>query len=211
MSSSPTPPALAALAAFPHLRAQCARALAAQAVRVAERSAQALAQPALTAALDQQISLAGGRLIALEAAPGQGLTTLICRLATERPYAFWLPHDDAGEGLAVLCAQALALAQLLPRAAAAGRRPRLYCTLGQPPERGRGAPPRRRPAGGADWPPPRRPAGRAAGATFRRSIPARRGAGTGLCARRAAAVAGPGAATRRRWTRQPTRSWRRRP
>lgn len=114
MSSSPTPPALAALAAFPHLRAQCARALAAQAVRVAERSAQALAQPALTAALDQQISLGGGRLIALEAAPGQGLTTLICRLATERPYAFWLPHDDAGEGLAVLCAQVLALAQLLP-------------------------------------------------------------------------------------------------
>lgn len=104
-----TPPALAALAGFPHLQAQAGRSLAAQARRIAERSARFVGRAGLLALLDERIRATQGGLLALEGPPGSGTTTLLCRLAQSHPYAFWLPEDDAGAGLEALCAQLLAL------------------------------------------------------------------------------------------------------
>ena len=112
MDPNTIPPALAALAAFPDLHEQVGRSVAAQARRIAERQAHYIARPALLKSLDERIRATGGGLIALEGAPGSGATALLCHLAATRPYAFWLPEDDAGEGVAALYAQLLALHQL---------------------------------------------------------------------------------------------------
>jgi hypothetical protein len=115
------PPALAALAALPDLHEQAGFSAAAQARRIAERGAHYVARPALIKSLDERIRATDGGLIALEGPPGSGTTTLLCHLATTRPYAFWLPEDDAGAGIVALCAQLLALHQqpiaLVPPAA----------------------------------------------------------------------------------------------
>jgi hypothetical protein len=112
MEPNNVPPALAALAAFPKLHEQVGRSVAAQARRIAERQAHYIARPALLRSLDERIRATGGGLIALEGAPGSGTTALLCHLAATRPFAFWLPEDDAGNGVAALCAQLLALHQL---------------------------------------------------------------------------------------------------
>lgn len=114
MSITPLPPAISAVAEFPHLHAQCAPALAAQARRVAERVATAVPRLAALRQLDEQIAAGGGRRIALLGTPGSGLTTLLCMLAAQRPYAIWLPADDCGAGLMAVCAQVLALGKLQP-------------------------------------------------------------------------------------------------
>ncbi len=105
-------PALAALAAFPDLHEQVGRSVAAQARRIAERQAHYIGRPALLKSLDERIRATDGGLIALEGAPGSGATALLCCLAATRPYAFWLPEDDGGDGVAALYAQLLALHQL---------------------------------------------------------------------------------------------------
>ncbi|MEO7908209.1 MAG: hypothetical protein ABIV47_01035 [Roseiflexaceae bacterium] len=112
MDSNSTPPALAALAAFPALQAQVGHSVAAQARRIAERQAHYIDRPTLLKSLDERIRATSGGLIALEGAPGSGTTALLCQLAATRPYAFWLPADDGGNGVAALCAQLLALHQL---------------------------------------------------------------------------------------------------
>ncbi|HEU5102159.1 MAG TPA: hypothetical protein VFU22_24220 [Roseiflexaceae bacterium] len=112
MDPNAVPPALAALADVPHLHDQAALSTAAQARRIAERRAHYIGRPALLKSLDERIRTTGGGLIALEGAPGSGTTALLCHLAMTRRYAFWLPEDDAGAGLAALCAQVLALHQL---------------------------------------------------------------------------------------------------
>jgi len=112
MDSNRTPPALAALAAFPALHAQVGRSVAAQTRRIAERQAHYIDRPTLLRSLDERIHTTSGGLLALEGAPGSGTTALLCHLAATRPYAFWLPEDDAGDGVAALCAQLLALHQL---------------------------------------------------------------------------------------------------
>ncbi len=112
MQPDVTPPALAAVAAFPHLQAQAEQALARQARRVAERVAHFIPRPALVKALDERIGAASGGVIALEGPPGSGTTSLLCYLAALRPYALWLPEDDAGAGLEALCAQLIALYDL---------------------------------------------------------------------------------------------------
>jgi tetratricopeptide (TPR) repeat protein len=112
MDSNSIPPALAALAAFPALHAQVGHSVAAQARRIAERQAHYIGRPTLLKSLDERIHATNGGLIALEGAPGSGTTTLLCHLAATRPYAFWLPEDAAGDGVAALCAQLLALHQL---------------------------------------------------------------------------------------------------
>jgi hypothetical protein len=112
MDQNAVPPALAALADIPHLHDQAALSTAAQARRIAERQAHYIARPALLKSLDERIRTTGGGLIALEGAPGSGTTALLCHLAMSRRYAFWLPEDDAGAGLAALCSQILALHQL---------------------------------------------------------------------------------------------------
>lgn len=83
-----------------------------QARRIAERTSAFVARPALIKAIDEQIAAAAGGLVALEGWPGSGTTALLCHLAATRPYAFWLPDDDAGDGLAALSAQLLALHRL---------------------------------------------------------------------------------------------------
>lgn len=118
-----SPPAIAALSSYPHLQTQAAHALAQQSRRIAERNTHVVPRPDVLSLLDERIhSLAGG-LIALEGPPGAGATALLCQLATTRPYAFWLPDDDAGAGLEALCCQLLALHELLVPLAppAAGR------------------------------------------------------------------------------------------
>ena len=112
MDPNSIPPALAALAAFPDLHEQVGRSVAAQARRIAERQAHYIGRPTLLKSLDERIHATGGGLIALEGAPGSGTTALLCRLAATRPYAFWLPEDDGGDGGAALCAQLLALHRL---------------------------------------------------------------------------------------------------
>src|SRR5262245_44219040 len=112
MNPNAIPPALAALAAFPDLHDQVGRSVAAQVRRIAERHAHYIARPALLKSLDERIRATGGGLIALEGMPGSGTTALLCHLAATRPYAFWLPEDDAGAGVAALYAQLLALHQL---------------------------------------------------------------------------------------------------
>ncbi len=112
MDPNSIPPALAALAAFPALHEPVGRSVAAQARRIAERQTHYIGRPTLLRSLDERIRATGGGLIALEGAPGSGTTALLCHLAATRPYAFWLPEDDAGEGVAALCAQLLALHQL---------------------------------------------------------------------------------------------------
>nr|MDQ2998527.1 class I SAM-dependent methyltransferase [Chloroflexota bacterium] len=105
-------PALAALAAFPALHAQVGGSIAAQARRIAERQAHYIDRPTLLKSLDERIHAIDGGLIALEGAPGSGTTALLCHLAATRPYAFWLPEDDADDGVAALCAQLLTLHRL---------------------------------------------------------------------------------------------------
>jgi hypothetical protein len=112
MDPNTIPPALAALATFPDLHEQVGRSVAAQVRRIAERQAHYIGRPTLLKSLDERIRATGGGLIALEGAPGSGTTALLCRLAATRPYAFWLPEDDVGDGVAALCAQLLALHQL---------------------------------------------------------------------------------------------------
>src|SRR5690349_7248424 len=112
MEQNFVPPALTALAAFPTLHEQAGRSVAAQARRIAERQAHYIVRPALLKSLDERIRASGGGLIALEGARGSGATALLCHLATTRQYAFWLPEDDAGDGVAALCAQLIALHQL---------------------------------------------------------------------------------------------------
>jgi hypothetical protein len=112
MNTNATPPALAALAAFPHLQEQAGRWLAAQSRLIAERTTHFIPRPALLKTLDERVLALSGGLIALEGALGSGTTALLCHLAATRPYAFWLPEDDAGAGLEALCAQLLALHDL---------------------------------------------------------------------------------------------------
>jgi len=112
MKPNTPPPALSALAAFPQLQAPCAPALAAQSARIAERTAYLVARPNILRSLDEQIGAIDRGLITLAGPTGSGATTLLCWLAATRPYAFWLPEDDAGMGIEALCAQLLALQQL---------------------------------------------------------------------------------------------------
>src|SRR6266508_4418858 len=112
MKPNTTPPALNALGAFPQLQAPCAPALVAQSARIAERTAHLVARPNILRSLDEQIAAIHSGLIRLAGPAGSGVTTLLCWLAATRPYAFWLPEDDAGMGVEALCAQLLALHQL---------------------------------------------------------------------------------------------------
>src|SRR5262245_4548377 len=109
METNTAPPALAALAAFPHVHDQVERSLAAQARRIAERAALVVPRPGLLRSLGDRIRALSSGLIALEGPLGSGTTTLLCHLAATRPYAFWLPEDDLGGGLEALYGQLLAL------------------------------------------------------------------------------------------------------
>lgn len=111
MDSPSVPPAAAAVAGFRQLNALHGRSIAAQAARIAERTALFVPRSDVVAALDDLLGAPGG-LVALEAPRGSGATTLLCHLAATRPYAFWLPEDDDGAGLAALCAQLIALYDL---------------------------------------------------------------------------------------------------
>lgn len=103
------PPAAIAVATRTHLHAQAGRAIAAQCRRITERCALFIPRPAIIKTLDDAVRSNAGGIVALESPPGGGATAVICRLAANRPWAFWLPEDDDGHGLAALCAQLLAL------------------------------------------------------------------------------------------------------
>lgn len=106
------PPAVAAVANNPHLYHQTGRALDVQLQRIAERCAGFVPRPSVVATFEQAVRDCGGGILALDGDHGSGATALICWLVTSRRWAFWLPEDDAGGGLAALCAQILALADL---------------------------------------------------------------------------------------------------
>lgn len=98
--------------AYPHLYHQTRRALEVQTQRIAERCALFVPRPAAVTALEQAVRDCAGGVVALDCDHGGGATALICWLVATRRWAFWLPEDDAGSGLAALCAQILALADL---------------------------------------------------------------------------------------------------
>lgn len=102
------PPSLLAVERFPTLRPMLA-AIGTQQRRVAERLAYAVPRPELIAEFDTLLGEVGSGLLLIEGTWGAGATTLLCQLAAARPYPLWLPADDAGSGLAALCAQLIAL------------------------------------------------------------------------------------------------------
>ncbi len=111
MQSGPPPPALAALDAEPLLLAAVEGSLTRQVARIVERAAGFQGRASLLAALDarvQQHAPRGG-LIALDAPPGTGATTLLAHLAATRRAAFWFADEDAGQGAEALAAQLIAL------------------------------------------------------------------------------------------------------
>ncbi len=105
-------PSVAVLAEYPHLYHQSRRSLEVQTQRIIERCSAFVPRPAAAAMLDQAVRDCDGGIVALDCDHGSGATALICWLAATRRWAFWLPEDDAGGGLAALCAQILALADL---------------------------------------------------------------------------------------------------
>ncbi len=108
----PTPPALTALESHPALGQQVAASLSAQARRIAERMRHFVLRPYQVAEFDRIVEKAGGGLLHIVGPSGAGATSLLCYLAATRRYPFWLPSDDAGNGIAALCAQLIALHDL---------------------------------------------------------------------------------------------------
>jgi hypothetical protein len=104
--------AMAAVAQNPQLFAQVDSAIAAQEYRFVERTTHAVPRPDQIAAIEEALASVSGGVIAIEGAPGSGITTLLCQFAASHPSALWLPSDDAGLGYEALCAQIIALAQL---------------------------------------------------------------------------------------------------
>jgi tetratricopeptide (TPR) repeat protein len=106
------PPALTAVEKLPLLWQQAQQSLALQAMRIRERTSSFVARPTVVEKLDQAIAKLESGLIRLEGPPGSGVTSLLCHLASTRPYPFWLIDDDAGQGAAGLAAQLIALYNL---------------------------------------------------------------------------------------------------
>lgn len=101
--------ALTALDTYPWVRESVETSLAQQAARVAERLSSFQGRKSTLAELDAVIRRVPGGLVALEAPPGGGVTTLLAHLAAVRPAAFWFADDDSGQGTAALCAQLIGL------------------------------------------------------------------------------------------------------
>lgn len=106
------PPALTAVEKLPLLWQQAQQSLVLQAARIRERASSFIARPVVVQKLDQAIAELGSGLIRLEGPPGSGVTSLLCHLASTRPYPFWLIDEDAGHGAAGLAAQLIALYEL---------------------------------------------------------------------------------------------------
>ncbi len=104
--------ALVAVARNQQLYAQVAPAITAQEHRLLERTSNAVPRPDQIAAIESAIKSVNGGVIAIEGAPGTGVTTLLCQFAASHPSALWLPSDDAGLGYEALCAQIIALYNL---------------------------------------------------------------------------------------------------
>ncbi|GAB4114678.1 MAG: hypothetical protein Fur005_18410 [Roseiflexaceae bacterium] len=109
---APSFPALAAVARYPGLYAQVSASIEAQYQRANARVLRSLPRPDQLALLYETISQVTGGVIAIEAQPGAGATTLLCQLAASQPATLWLPSDDLGQGLEALCAQIIALHDL---------------------------------------------------------------------------------------------------
>ncbi|MBC8159982.1 MAG: hypothetical protein H7Z42_02080, partial [Roseiflexaceae bacterium] len=107
----PALPSLLAVERMPTLH-QAHAAVAAQRRRVEERMARAVTRPELISEFDTLLGEIGSGLLLIEGPPGAGATTLLCQLAAERGYPLWLSGDDAGAGLAALCAQVIAIYDL---------------------------------------------------------------------------------------------------
>lgn len=105
-------PALAAVAAYPHLYQQVAQSIESQAHRIAERTEHFIPRTAVIKALDERLAMSSGTIVTLEGEPGSGTTSLLCHLAATRGYPIWLTEDDEGQGLEALCAQILAMHKL---------------------------------------------------------------------------------------------------
>lgn len=106
------PPALTAVEKPPLLWQQAQQSLVLQAMRIRERTSSFVARPAVVKELDRTIAELGSGLIRLEGPPGSGVTSLLCHLASTRPYPFWLIDEDACQGAAGLAAQLIALYEL---------------------------------------------------------------------------------------------------
>ncbi len=111
-AQSARPPAIAALDAYPLLRASVEVSLEQQAACVIERNAFFQGRQTLLSDLQQAIATCDSGMIALEGVPGSGVTSILAHLAATNQYAFWFYDEDARQGAAALCAQLIGLHRL---------------------------------------------------------------------------------------------------
>lgn len=107
-----TPLAFAAIERYPTLAHQVAPSLDAQRRRFDQQLRQIVPRAELLAEFETLLGEVGTGLLLIEGPPGAGATTLLCQIANLRAVPLWLAADDAGDGLAALCAQIIALHDL---------------------------------------------------------------------------------------------------
>ena len=111
-SDTIVPPVVAALNEYPVLWRQAGQSLRRQLARVEERARRFAGRGDALAALRRALLTTTSGLITVEGAAGSGVTSLLCRVITDTPCAFWVQDDDGGDGAAALCAQIIALRRL---------------------------------------------------------------------------------------------------
>ncbi len=109
---APTISALDSIEQYSQLHAQVAESLTATRWRIDELLRYATPRSDILATIASAATTLSGAVIALEGSPGSGVTTTLCQLATISPALIWLPGADAQQGLALLCAQLIALYDL---------------------------------------------------------------------------------------------------
>jgi hypothetical protein len=110
--SSISPPVVAALDDHPLLWRQAGESLRRQLARIDERARRFAGRAETLRAVRQALRDTESGLIAVEGPPGSGVTSLLCRIITDTPCAFWLHDEDGGGGAAALAAQVVALRSL---------------------------------------------------------------------------------------------------
>lgn len=115
------PLAFQQLQSAPLLYSQVAAAVEAQQALIDANITAAIPRPELLAQIEDRIQTMQSGVLAIRAATGSGLSTLLCQLAVAHPYALWLPACSGADGYEALCAQIIALQRhpvaLLPPAA----------------------------------------------------------------------------------------------
>ena len=110
MTTSPSqpgqqPPVLVAPGSYSFLQDSVAESLSAQRLHIQKHAARFQGQQKLLTHVQAILHAHRSGLIALQGAPGSGVTSLLAHLVSTHPYAFWLQDEDAGQGATALCVQ----------------------------------------------------------------------------------------------------------